>query len=361
MEIAARRFCIPFSPSALETITGRSSPPSPSSTPLDYSSGEEFNLPRILLLPALFAICFAVDCRAQSAPPQAATQSQQDLVVLSRRIRSMIRYQFNLPPDYSVILGARASSKFPGYDTLPVTISHGSNETHEDFLISADSKTLAHFDKFDLTRDPGESIDVTGRPIRGNPDAKVTVISFDDLECPYCARMHQTLFPATLARYKDKVRFIYKDSPLPPEMHPWAMRAAVDANCLAAQSGETYWDYVDYIHTHGQEISGPDRNVAKSLEALNRIAREQATLAKLDSGSLDACLASQDESKVRSSLRLAESLRIDSVPVIFVNGERISVGGVSEEELWKVIDRALLDAGVEPPPPAPQPASGPGN
>ena len=107
--------------------------------------------------------------------------------------------------------------------------------------------------------------------------------------------MHQALFPATLEHYKDKVRFIYKDNPL-TEIHPWAMHAAVDANCLAAQSGDVYWTYVDYLHSHGQEVSGEDRNLAKSFDALDRIARQEATLGKLDSAKLDACLAKQDES-----------------------------------------------------------------
>ena len=88
---------------------------------------------------------------------------------------------------------------------------------------------------FDLAKNPVFNIDIAGRPIRGNPDAKVTVINFDDLECPYCARMHSSLFPPTMDRYKDKVRFIYKDDPL-TDLHPWAMHAAVDANCLAEHS-----------------------------------------------------------------------------------------------------------------------------
>ena len=150
-----------------------------------------------------------------------------------------------------------------------------------EFLISTDGKTLARLETFGLTKDPAFDIDVAGRPIRGNPAAKVTVINFDDLECPYCARMHQSLFPSTMERYKDKVRFIYKDDPL-TEMHPWAMHAAVDANCLAAQSGDVYWTYVDYLHSHGQEITGPDRNLTKSFAALDRIARQEATLGKLD-------------------------------------------------------------------------------
>ena len=288
----------------------------------------------------LLALGMAVGCKAQPTP-----QPDQ---MLNRRIEVMVRAQYNLPPDFTVTLGARKPSQIPGYDTLPVTLSRGANPTVIDFLISSDSKTLARLEKFDLLNDPLFSIDVAGRPIRGNPAAKVTVISFDDLECPYCAQMHRMLISATLDHYKDKVRVIYKDDPLPPEMHPWAMRAAVDANCLAAQSTDAYWAYVDYIHSHGQEVSGEDRNLAKSYDALNRIARQQATLGKLDATRLDACLARQDESQVRASMKQAEALRVEGVPALFVDGERIG-GAIPQAQLWMVIDRDLRAAGVEPP------------
>jgi protein-disulfide isomerase len=263
----------------------------------------------------------------------------------------MVRSQFNVPQDYDVAIGPHKPSQLPGYDALPVTLSHGAKQTVVDFLISTDGKTLARLDKFDLAHDPLFSIGVAGRPIRGNPAAKVTVINFDDLECPYCARMHQTLFPDTLSHYKDSVRFIYKDAPL-VEIHPWAMRAAVDANCLAAQSGEIYWSYIDYIHSHGQQINGEQRDVAKSFAELDRIAREEATLGKLDADRLDACLAKQDETQVRASMKEAESLGVEGTPVLFVDGERIS-GALPQEQVWMVIDRALRAAGVEPPPTLP--------
>jgi protein-disulfide isomerase len=102
--------------------------------------------------------------------------------------------------------------------------------------------------------------------------------------------------------------------------------------------------------------------VAKSDAALDRIAREQATVAKLDPGKLaklDACLAKQDETEVKASTQEAELLRVESAPAVFVDGERID-GAVPEEQLWLVIDRALRSAGIQPPaePPAhpPQPA-----
>jgi protein-disulfide isomerase len=134
------------------------------------------------------------------------------------------------------------------------------------------------------------------------------------------------------------------------------MHAAVDANCLAAQSGDVYWTYVDYLHGHGQEISGADRDLAKSVVALDRVARQEATIAKIDSTKLDACLAKQDESAVRASASEATTLRIEGTPALFVNGERID-GAVPEDQLWRVIDRALRAAGVDAPPPAHAPAA----
>jgi protein-disulfide isomerase len=298
-------------------------------------------LSRIFLLAGLLTLWLTAGCKAQSAPQPSLDP------VLNRHIEVMVRSQFNIPPDISVTLGARKPSQIPGYESLPVTLTSSKKQQEIDFLISTDGKTLARLETFDLVKDPVFAIDIAGRPIRGNPAAKVTVINFDDLECPYCARMHQSLFPSTLARYKDKARFIYKDFPL-AELHPWAIHAAVDANCLAAQSGDVYWSYVDYIHSHGDEISGADRNPAKSFDALNRIARQEATLAKLDPGKLDACLAAQDETQVRASLQEGDSLKIDGAPAVFVDGERID-GAIPEGQLWLVIDRALSAAGITSP------------
>ena len=305
---------------------------------------------RIHVSAALLALLLAAGCKAQTTAPP-AVPSAQEAALLNRRIEVMVRSQFNVPQDYIVAMGARTPSPFTGYDSLPITLSRDGKSTVVNFLISTDGKTLARLDKFSLETDPVFSINVAGRPIRGNPNAKVTVINFDDLECPYCARMHQSLFPDTMARYKDKVRFIYKDNPLPPEMHPWAMHAAVDADCLAAQDGNVYWLFVDYLHTHAEEVTGPDRNLPKSFAALDRIARQEATLGKLNAPALDACIGKQDETQVRASLREAESLKVESAPALFIDGERVD-GAIPEEQLWLVIDRALRAAGEEPPPSA---------
>lgn len=309
---------------------------------------------RIRLLAVLLALSLTAGCKAQTSTADAPNGSE-----LNRRIEVLVRARFGLTPDIDVTLGARKPSSISGYDTLPVTLAKDSRSQTVDFLLSADGKTLARLDKLDLVKDPIFSIDVAGRPVRGNPSAKVTVISFDDLECPYCARMHQALFPSTIDRYKDKVRFIYKDFPL-LEIHPWAMHAAVDANCLNAQKGDAYWHYVDYLHGHGDEVTGQDRDEKKSWAALDRIARQQAALDKLDTATLDACLSAQDETAVKTSLKEAVSLGLDGAPALFINGERIN-GALPEELVWKAIDRALRSVGETPPPPAgEQPKAAPG-
>lgn len=297
----------------------------------------------------LLALGLAAGCKAQSNTSSADPG-------LTRRIEVMVRSQFNVPPDITLSLGQRTPSELPNYDTLPVTLSRGGRNQVIKFLISKDNKTLARLETYDLDKNPAMNIDIAGRPMRGNPNAKVTIINFDDLECPYCARMHESFFPDTLNRYKDKVRFVYKDDPL-TEIHPWATHAAVDANCLAAQNGDVYWKYVDYLHAHGQEVNGADRDLQKSFAALDRIARDEGTVAKLDAAKLNACIAKQDDSQVKASAKQADALGIEGTPAVFIEGERIN-GAMPEEQLWLVIDRALRAAGIQPPPPA-KPAATP--
>ena len=314
---------------------------------------------RVHFLVSLVALALAAGCKAQTTAP-APTDS-----ALTRRIEVMVRSKFNIPPDYSVLLGPRKPSQIPGYESMPVMLTRNGKTTNIDFLISADNSKLARLETFDLVKDPSFNIDTANRPVRGNPEAKVTIINFDDLECGYCARMHQTFFPTTVDHYKGLIKFIYKDFPL-EEIHPWAVHAAVDANCLATQNGSVYWTYVDYLHSHGDEVNGENRDIKKSFETLDRIARQEATLGKLDSAKLDACLAKQDEKQVRASAEEAQSLGLEGTPAMFIDGERIP-GALPEAQLWVVIDRALRAAGVQPPPaqpgaPAPSPApAGSGN
>ena len=131
-------------------------------------------------------------------------------------------------------------------------------------------------------------IDTKGRPSRGAKSAKVVAVNFDDFECPFCSRMHQTLFPEIFKEYGDRVEFIYKDDPL-SEIHPWAIHAAVDANCLAAQNDDAYWDFADYVHANKREVDSEKTPQAR-FDAIDKIALTQGQKHNLDSAKLQSCV-----------------------------------------------------------------------
>lgn len=311
------------------------------------------SLRRTVVLYLLVAL--AAGCKAQSAPSAAVNNAPLvSTSQMNRRIENLVRSQFQVPANVDLTVGNTSKSDFPGFENLPITFSGSGKQTVVNFLLSSDGNTVARLEKFDISHSPTDTISLQNRPVRGPADAKVTIVNFDDLECPYCARMHEQLFPATQDRYKGLIKFIYKDFPL-VEIHPWALHAAVDSGCLADQSGKAYWEFVDYVHTHPEEIKGTGKDLQEANKALDKLARAEGQGLQLNTTQLDACLTKQDESAVRASMKQGDSLGVNGTPTLFVNGERIS-GALPQPELWMAIDRALKDAGVPLPPGPPQTA-----
>lgn len=274
----------------------------------------------------------------------------------------LLRQKANLPPESMVNIGPRMPSDVAGYDNISVSFSaEGKSSKPVNFLLSKDGKTLAQFSKFDLSADPRTMISDAGRPSRGGPEsAPVIIVGFDDLECPFCARLHESIFPAITQRYGDKVRIVYKDFPL--DQHPWAMRAAVDVNCLGAQSEKGYWNLVDYIHGHASDIGADpkdpkaDKTLPRANDQLDKLTKEQGEFQKADMPKLEACLTKQDTAAIDASKKVGEALNIDSTPTLFINGDKID-GAVPLEFLFGEIDDALRAEGVKPPPPYVAPAA----
>jgi protein-disulfide isomerase len=263
-----------------------------------------------------------------------------------------MRAAYKIPPEVKILVGVPApSAEFPNYESVTVSVDNGGKKQDLNFLLSKDHSSMMRLSKFDLTKDPFavtmSKIDMTGRPTRGTKGAKVVVVNFDDFECPFCSRMHQTLFPEILKEYGDRVLFVYKDFPL-VEIHPWAMHAAVDANCLAALNGDAYWDFADYIHANQQRVNSAKTPAAR-LDEIDKMALEQGQKHNLDAGKLQACVKAQDESEVKKSSELAESLGLEATPAVFINGEELAGGAVPIAEVRAAIDRALKDADVPVP------------
>jgi protein-disulfide isomerase len=268
---------------------------------------------------------------------------------LNRIIERQIRSHYSLQPDVKVAMGPLRPSDFTNYDAVTISFLRPGKKQDFEFLLSRDHKSLVRLTKLDLTTDPFadtmKKIDVRGRPTRGNKDAKVTVVNYDDFECPFCSRMHATLFPGVFKEYADLVVFIYKDYPL-EEIHPWSVHAAINANCLAAQNGDAYWDYADYLHVNQNVINNQNRDGQNAV--LDKLAAFQAETHKLDVPKVQACVKAQDDKAVRVSMREAENLGVDATPAMFVNGQKLD-GAVPADEMRAALDQALKDAGVAPP------------
>jgi protein-disulfide isomerase len=172
------------------------------------------------------------------------------------------------------------------------------------------------------------------------------VVVYDDFECPYCSRMHQTL-TEVLKSYGDRIKVVYKDFPL-VEIHPWAERAAIDSGCLAKQSDVAYWDFADYVHANGRQIQGEKRPVDAQLAEVDKITLEAGKRHSTDAAALESCVKAQSATDLKASLKEAGTLGVESTPAVFVDGMKMD-GAVPADELKLVLDKELKNVGVEAP------------
>ena len=89
-------------------------------------------------------------------------------------------------------------------------------------------------------------ISVDNDPVRGDPNAPITIVEFSDFQCPFCARFHVQTLPSLLEEYIEagKVNLVYRDFPI-QSIHPNALPAAVASECAHEQG--KYWEYHDTL------------------------------------------------------------------------------------------------------------------
>lgn len=81
--------------------------------------------------------------------------------------------------------------------------------------------------------------------LKGNPDAKVVIVEYSDLECPFCKVFHKTM-NIVVNENKD-VAWVYRHFPI-PTLHKKAMSEAIATECAWAQGGnDAFWKYTDRI------------------------------------------------------------------------------------------------------------------
>jgi protein-disulfide isomerase len=102
--------------------------------------------------------------------------------------------------------------------------------------------------------------------IRGQANAKVTLIEFSDFQCPFCERFYRETLPLIDKDYiqTGKVRMVYRDFPL-VDVHKDAQKAAEAAQCAGEQG--KYWEMHDKIFANYTTMSVDDlKNHARGLD-----------------------------------------------------------------------------------------------
>ena len=171
--------------------------------------------------------------------------------------------------------------------------------------------------------------------IRGNKNAKLTLVEYSDFECPFCKSFHPTV-NELLKSYGDKIRLVYRDYPLP--FHQNAQKEAEAGRCIAELGGnDAFWKYADTIFERTTS-----NGTGFALDKLGSLAAEvgvnQSTFQKcLDSGKYTQA--------VKDQITDGGGAGVSGTPSTFVidaKGETKLVVGAQPIDAFKtVIDQAL--------------------
>lgn len=146
--------------------------------------------------------------------------------------------------------------------------------------------------------------------IRGNKNAKVTMIEYSDFECPFCKRFTPTIDQA-LKDFPNDVRLVYRHFPL-KSIHPSAQKAAEASECAAKLGGDTaFWKM------HDKLIAA----TTLSVDVMKGFAKDSG----VDQAKFNACLDSGETAgRVDTDLNEGSSFGVEGTPATFINGQLAS-------------------------------------
>jgi len=153
-------------------------------------------------------------------------------------------------------------------------------------------------------------------PMKGDPDAPLTIIEFSDFQCPFCSRFYEQTLSQIEEKYIDtgKVNFVYRDLPL-DSLHPNARPAHIAAEC-ADEKGK-FWEYHDVLFEKQSEWSSlPSADLQITLT-------KYATDMGLQSTEFETCLNSQEiADEVNNDTLDAAKYAATGTPTFFIGTEK---------------------------------------
>jgi protein-disulfide isomerase len=269
------------------------------------------------------ATCQSVKAATELMPPEACSAGMKNieysvkkLAVASKACEELVEKLCSAvgPETQSCQLVASETKRF-GPEKCKMMAEHLPE-------VIAELKSMEDANK-PLSADVQAAIAATSPTSFGPANAKVQIVEFSDFQCPFCSQAAGVVHQIR-AKYGDRVRFTFRQFPLP--MHPNAREAAEAA--VAASTQGKFWEFHDRLF--------------KNPNQLDRAALEQH--AKEAGLNVAAFKKSLDEHKfapaVDADVKLGERAQVNGTPSMFVNGKRVA-NPTNFEAVAALIEAAL--------------------
>ena len=154
-------------------------------------------------------------------------------------------------------------------------------------------------------------IAIGSSPVLGPEDAKVTIVEFADMQCPYCIREWPKI-RQILTEYPRDVRLVFKHYPLSSHTKAKPVHAALEL-ALRNSGTDAFWKMHDMIIARPQNLDPNDLRVyAQSL--------------KLDMAAFDQTLVDQSkmDELIETDMTEARKHGVRGTPTVFVNGRMMT-------------------------------------
>jgi protein-disulfide isomerase len=158
---------------------------------------------------------------------------------------------------------------------------------------------------------------------KGPKGAPLQVIIFSDFQCPFCSRVEPTLTQME-KEYQGKVRFVWKNYPLP--FHNNAEPAAEAA--MAAHAQGKFWQMHDKLFQNQTALDKANLEKYAQDVGLN-MAKYKADVE-----------ASKFKSTIEAETKEGQAVGVNGTPAVFINGRKIS-GAYPFETFKKIADEEL--------------------
>ena len=175
-------------------------------------------------------------------------------------------------------------------------------------------------------------VDAKNDHIRGDKNAKITIVEYSDLECPFCKNFHNTMIQVLDAN-KANVRWVYRHFPL-DSLHSQARKEALASECASEQG--KFWEFIDLVFQETTSNDGLD--LAKLPDYARRI--------NLNVNQFNACVSSEKyAAAIREDEQDAQAAGARGTPysvILGPKGETIPISGaLPAAQVQSAIDSLL--------------------